>query len=225
MRKQILSHLTQKQKASASSSSSTGEREDHKQCHVCLTEYESGEQLRILPCFHRFHSGTLPWGYLSVAVCTVVCHSSFCVVYKLWQVEQYSSLHPNRKKWKRALRSPTDWLTRALHLVSISYTILLWFHCSVHWRMDKDESDVSSLSRPCRVRRLTHRNFNLKEKEKSPGPAFLSVQDVFHYAHTICNSSCDFAVLIHSTNFTHFAKKIWLSRRSDSSGKTIAFGT
>lgn len=31
-------------------------REDHKQCYVCLTEYSNAERLRILPCFHRFHS-------------------------------------------------------------------------------------------------------------------------------------------------------------------------
>jgi len=50
----------EKQKAASSSaSSSVTEREDHKQCHVCLTEYDNGEQLRILPCFHRFHSACI----------------------------------------------------------------------------------------------------------------------------------------------------------------------
>jgi len=49
----------EKQKAATPSSASGGEREDHKQCHVCLTEYDEGEQLRILPCFHRFHSACI----------------------------------------------------------------------------------------------------------------------------------------------------------------------
>jgi len=49
----------EKQKATTASCASGGEREDHKQCHVCLTEYDEGEQLRILPCFHRFHSACI----------------------------------------------------------------------------------------------------------------------------------------------------------------------
>ncbi len=24
-------------------------------CGICITEYESSEELRLLPCFHRFH--------------------------------------------------------------------------------------------------------------------------------------------------------------------------
>ncbi|NP_001183423.1 putative RING zinc finger domain superfamily protein [Zea mays] len=29
--------------------------DDMEQCHICLTEYEDGDQIRILPCKHEFH--------------------------------------------------------------------------------------------------------------------------------------------------------------------------
>jgi hypothetical protein len=29
--------------------------DDMEQCHICLTEYEDGEQIRTLPCKHEFH--------------------------------------------------------------------------------------------------------------------------------------------------------------------------
>ena len=27
-----------------------------KECHVCMSDYEQGERLRILTCFHTFHT-------------------------------------------------------------------------------------------------------------------------------------------------------------------------
>jgi hypothetical protein len=45
--------------ASAETSSSSG---DAAQCAVCLADYESGDTLVTIPCFHRFHVDCLaPW--------------------------------------------------------------------------------------------------------------------------------------------------------------------
>lgn len=32
------------------------EDEDHKACAICLDDYEKGDDLTLMPCFHRFHS-------------------------------------------------------------------------------------------------------------------------------------------------------------------------
>eukprot|EP00571_Detonula_confervacea_P009655 CAMPEP_0172317964 /NCGR_PEP_ID=MMETSP1058-20130122/33433_1 /TAXON_ID=83371 /ORGANISM="Detonula confervacea, Strain CCMP 353" /LENGTH=686 /DNA_ID=CAMNT_0013032661 /DNA_START=441 /DNA_END=2501 /DNA_ORIENTATION=- len=35
---------------------------DHESCSICLDEYEPGEQIRVLPCQHTFHSNCIfPW--------------------------------------------------------------------------------------------------------------------------------------------------------------------
>ena len=35
---------------------------DHNSCSICLDEYEPGEQIRVLPCQHTFHSNCIfPW--------------------------------------------------------------------------------------------------------------------------------------------------------------------
>ncbi|KAF9980931.1 hypothetical protein BGZ75_007808 [Mortierella antarctica] len=39
-------------------------------CSICLTEYEVGEQVRTLPCFHQYHQGCIdPWLLHVVSLC------------------------------------------------------------------------------------------------------------------------------------------------------------
>ncbi|KAF9960051.1 hypothetical protein BGZ70_008694 [Mortierella alpina] len=39
-------------------------------CSICLTEYEAGEQIRTLPCFHQYHQGCIdPWLLYVVSLC------------------------------------------------------------------------------------------------------------------------------------------------------------
>lgn len=49
--------------SSASGSEVTHKRTElNKECQVCLTDYETGDVLRILPCFHEFHTPCIdPW--------------------------------------------------------------------------------------------------------------------------------------------------------------------
>jgi hypothetical protein len=42
-------------RASVDKSSGTGDLEEHLTCRVCLSEYEEGDELRTLPCFHKYH--------------------------------------------------------------------------------------------------------------------------------------------------------------------------
>ena len=30
-----------------------------KECHICMTEFSNGDKLRILTCFHEFHTGCI----------------------------------------------------------------------------------------------------------------------------------------------------------------------
>lgn len=32
-----------------------GQQNDKLSCTVCMSDYEEGEDLKLLPCFHRFH--------------------------------------------------------------------------------------------------------------------------------------------------------------------------
>lgn len=59
--------------ASGSSSEVTHKRTElNKECQVCLTDYETGDTLRILPCFHEFHTPCIdPW--LSINHTCPVC--------------------------------------------------------------------------------------------------------------------------------------------------------
>ena len=49
--------------ACSSNSEVTHKRTElNKECQVCLTDYENGDVLRILPCFHEFHTPCIdPW--------------------------------------------------------------------------------------------------------------------------------------------------------------------
>ena len=38
------------------SSEKGGEDEDNRSCVICLEDYDDGDALTILPCFHRFHT-------------------------------------------------------------------------------------------------------------------------------------------------------------------------
>lgn len=41
-------------------------------CTICLEDYEDGEELRVLPCEHRFHAACIdPWLTTRVPVCPV----------------------------------------------------------------------------------------------------------------------------------------------------------
>jgi hypothetical protein len=33
--------------------------QDEHSCRVCLEDYSDGEELRVLPCFHRFHKSCI----------------------------------------------------------------------------------------------------------------------------------------------------------------------
>ncbi|KAK3823713.1 MAG: hypothetical protein JOS17DRAFT_665487, partial [Linnemannia elongata] len=42
-------------------------------CSICLAEYEVGEQVRTLPCYHQYHKGCIdPW-LLNVAALCPIC--------------------------------------------------------------------------------------------------------------------------------------------------------
>eukprot|EP00735_Rhodelphis_limneticus_P006318 TRINITY_DN18708_c0_g1::TRINITY_DN18708_c0_g1_i1::g.20358::m.20358 TRINITY_DN18708_c0_g1::TRINITY_DN18708_c0_g1_i1::g.20358 ORF type:complete len:232 (+),score=15.26,sp/Q8BI21/RNF38_MOUSE/41.00/9e-16,zf-RING_2/PF13639.1/38,zf-RING_2/PF13639.1/1e+03,zf-RING_2/PF13639.1/2.3e+03,zf-RING_2/PF13639.1/1.2e-15,zf-C3HC4/PF00097.20/1.4e+02,zf-C3HC4/PF00097.20/1.9e+03,zf-C3HC4/PF00097.20/4.7e-07,zf-C3HC4_3/PF13920.1/6.4e+02,zf-C3HC4_3/PF13920.1/6.4e+02,zf-C3HC4_3/PF13920.1/2.9e+03,zf-C3HC4_3/PF13920.1/1e- len=51
------------------------EEETHKQCMVCLMDYEEGDELRTLPCFHSFHRDCVDKWLLSNRICPV-CKTS-----------------------------------------------------------------------------------------------------------------------------------------------------
>jgi len=49
---QLLESLPEYQFQKAKSQNMSGE---HKSCMICMEEFEDGENIRLLPCLHRFH--------------------------------------------------------------------------------------------------------------------------------------------------------------------------
>jgi len=56
-----------------------GGDEDHRTCSICLEEYETGDEITILPCFHRFHTHCVASWLLAdnMAGCAVCRRSPF----------------------------------------------------------------------------------------------------------------------------------------------------
>lgn len=52
-------------------SDSCNPQSSHKECQVCLSEYLNGEQLRVLPCIHEFHSACIDRWLKSNNTCPV----------------------------------------------------------------------------------------------------------------------------------------------------------
>ncbi|OAQ24927.1 hypothetical protein K457DRAFT_81243 [Linnemannia elongata AG-77] len=41
-------------------------------CSICLSEYEVGEHVRTLPCYHQYHQGCIdPWLLNVTALCPI----------------------------------------------------------------------------------------------------------------------------------------------------------
>ena len=55
---------------------SKGLQEENKQCLICLTEFESGEQLRFLECCHRFHKKCIDHWMKEKTTCPI-CKKDF----------------------------------------------------------------------------------------------------------------------------------------------------
>lgn len=50
--------------------------QDRYRCAVCLCEYEEGEELKILPCLHRFHAECVDTWLRNSATCPVCKYSA-----------------------------------------------------------------------------------------------------------------------------------------------------
>ncbi|CAM9823749.1 unnamed protein product [Ectocarpus sp. 6 AP-2014] len=47
--------------------------DDSMTCRICLSDYQPGDKVRILPCFHRFHVSEID-DWLNRNVCCPLCH-------------------------------------------------------------------------------------------------------------------------------------------------------
>ncbi|KAK3155577.1 hypothetical protein QOZ80_2BG0205080 [Eleusine coracana subsp. coracana] len=54
--------------------------DDMEQCHICLTEYEDGEQIRTLPCKHEFHVQCVDKWLKEVHRVCPLCRGDVCEV-------------------------------------------------------------------------------------------------------------------------------------------------
>ena len=70
-----LGACSSKAKAPTSSPGGSGKdssaTEDGKTCRVCLCEFEDGDSIRIIPCFHQFHQECIDRWLLQKAECPV----------------------------------------------------------------------------------------------------------------------------------------------------------
>lgn len=54
---------------------------DHLSCRVCFEEYKDNEDLRVLPCFHRFHKDCIDAWLEKKKLCPL-CNTSVDIVLK-----------------------------------------------------------------------------------------------------------------------------------------------
>jgi hypothetical protein len=60
-------------KSSQSKSADTESQQN--QCSVCLEKFQEGEELRILPCFHKYHKSCIDRWFRDSPACPICKHS------------------------------------------------------------------------------------------------------------------------------------------------------